>query len=234
MKASPSHDQRTRNRLLEAATRQFAERGFKYVTVRAICREAGANVAAVNYHFGDKMGLYRGVFEESAAAVKEVTRAAIEAGRGQPAADQLGAYVRRHCEAIFSRDGSNAASLQLLFHREMMNPTPAIASIVDRAMRPRFEYLLGVVADLVGRPKADATVVLAAAGIHLQVVTMRPHLVAHLLGGRLGAMFTPERVAAHITASSLAGLRALRRASVTGHAASRSPGARRPAAARRR
>ena len=52
-------DPRTRARLLKAAEQLFAERGFRKVTVREICHAAKANVAAVNYHFGDKLGLYR-------------------------------------------------------------------------------------------------------------------------------------------------------------------------------
>ena len=46
-------DRETRERLLKAAEALFAERGFKRVTVREICLAARANVAAVNYHFGD-------------------------------------------------------------------------------------------------------------------------------------------------------------------------------------
>ena len=44
----PIGDQETRQRLLDAAARLFAEHGFEKVTVRDICKEAGANVAAVN------------------------------------------------------------------------------------------------------------------------------------------------------------------------------------------
>src|SRR5947209_10253431 len=48
----------TKTRLLEAAGAEFAEKGFDVARIRSICQRAGANVAAVNYHFGDKEQLY--------------------------------------------------------------------------------------------------------------------------------------------------------------------------------
>jgi AcrR family transcriptional regulator len=53
----------TRQRLLEAAGAVFAERGFRATTVREICHRARANLAAVNYHFGDKERLYGAVLQ---------------------------------------------------------------------------------------------------------------------------------------------------------------------------
>jgi AcrR family transcriptional regulator len=51
----------TEKRLLEATGAIFAEHGYRSATVRQICEKARANIAAVNYHFGDKEGLYRAV-----------------------------------------------------------------------------------------------------------------------------------------------------------------------------
>ncbi|WP_421900844.1 TetR/AcrR family transcriptional regulator [Maridesulfovibrio sp.] len=51
-------DQTTKERILESASRVFCETGFKATTVRDICAAADANVAAINYHFGDKRKLY--------------------------------------------------------------------------------------------------------------------------------------------------------------------------------
>jgi len=55
----------TRARLLDAAAHVFAEHGFQAATIRDICTRAGANVAAVNYHFRDKAGLYLAVLRHS-------------------------------------------------------------------------------------------------------------------------------------------------------------------------
>ena len=48
----------TRQRLIDAAGTIFAEKGYEAASVRDICTAAGANLAAVNYHFGGKRELY--------------------------------------------------------------------------------------------------------------------------------------------------------------------------------
>jgi AcrR family transcriptional regulator len=48
----------TRRRILAAAERLFAEKGFEATSVRDITSEAGCNVASVNYHFRGKENLY--------------------------------------------------------------------------------------------------------------------------------------------------------------------------------
>lgn len=51
----------TRTQLLDAAERLFAERGFRGTSVRAVTDLAGANLAAVGYHFGSKAELLAAV-----------------------------------------------------------------------------------------------------------------------------------------------------------------------------
>ena len=53
----------TRQRLINAAGQIFSEKGFEATTVREVCLAAGANIAAIHYHFGDKESLYAAVFE---------------------------------------------------------------------------------------------------------------------------------------------------------------------------
>lgn len=59
----------TKERILHTAARMFSERGFDNVSLRDITKGAEVNIAAVNYHFGSKVGLLTAVFEEYAAPV---------------------------------------------------------------------------------------------------------------------------------------------------------------------
>ncbi len=59
----------TQERLLEAAEALFAEKGFEAVSLRDITAQAGANVAAVNYHFGGKENLINAVMGRHAMPI---------------------------------------------------------------------------------------------------------------------------------------------------------------------
>jgi AcrR family transcriptional regulator len=212
-------DRRTRKRLLDAATRLFADRGFRYVTVRAICRAARANVAAVNYHFDDKMGLYREVLEDAASVVTKMTAEAIEAGEGLPADERFRAYVRINCQYIFRAGPKNR--LQQLMHRELQEPTAMLDAIIDRVWKPRLEYLGGIVGELLGLPPDDARVGRVLLSVHAQIVMFKPSPVQRRMGRNVEQIFDPAEVANHIIAFSLAGFGAYRAAPAAPAAAGR-------------
>ena len=53
----------THQRIMDAAERLFAERGYAGASMRRIVTEAGVHLAAVNYHFGSKRELFGAVLE---------------------------------------------------------------------------------------------------------------------------------------------------------------------------
>src|SRR5688500_1118917 len=93
MDKSPQDNDTTRQRLLEAAGEVFAEQGFSKATVRDICTRAGANIAAVNYHFGDKEKLYCAVVRYAQGCALEKYPPYMGLGPDAPAADRLRAFV---------------------------------------------------------------------------------------------------------------------------------------------
>jgi AcrR family transcriptional regulator len=62
----------TRTQLLDAAERLFAEHGFRGTSIRAVTTLAGANLAAVGYHFGSKAELLAAVVRR---AIEPITAA---------------------------------------------------------------------------------------------------------------------------------------------------------------
>ncbi len=56
---------RTREKLIRYAKRLFAKKDFSAVSIREIAKNAKVNSAGISYHFGNKLGLYKSILEES-------------------------------------------------------------------------------------------------------------------------------------------------------------------------
>jgi len=205
----PTADQDTRGRLLDAAIRLFADAGFKRVTVRAICRAAHANVAAVNYHFRNKLGLYREVTEVGITVLQETTTLAVQAASTGTPEEKLSAYIRVVTERLVGSTGHEW--LQRFIAREMADPTPALASLVDRGLRPRLEHLGRIIGEILQLPPDDPRVLECVTSTHAQILMFRDNPITHRLRVRAKLRApTPEEIADHITTFSLAGIRAIR------------------------
>lgn len=87
----------TRERLLLAATRLFADSGYRGASVRDICNQAGANPGAISYHFGGKRQLYRSVLRQAAAVLAEMGPASDSEDRTDSLSmvETLGLILRR-------------------------------------------------------------------------------------------------------------------------------------------
>src|SRR5262249_21893433 len=208
MKKPAAPDLETRERLLTAAERLFAERGFKKVTVRDICRAARANVAAVNYHFGDKDGLYREVLRKAIDVVRDTTEAGRKAGEGRPPEVKLERYFRIFLGRVTAPGHEN---LHRLLQRELDDPTAALDAFVEEAVRPRVEYIASIVVEIICGEPTDADVLRCVASISAQaVVYLRKNPIAERLGFSFkGTPAEIDEAARHIAAFSLAGVRAV-------------------------
>ena len=200
-------DRETRERLLKAGAQLFADRGFKKVTIRDICRAARANVAAVNYHFGDKTALYREVLQLAIETMRSTNDAAREAGAGLAADERLRQYIKVSMCRVMS---GNATWIARLMHREMTDPTPTFDVILEQAFRPRMDDLAAMVAEILDCAPDDARVSQCVASIHAQWMLFVPNPIASRFRAKLQIRTDDAaRLAEHITTFSLAGIHAL-------------------------
>jgi len=203
-----SEDRETRARLLHAAARLFAERGFARVTVRDICKKARANVAAVNYHFGGKDGLYRAVMRHAMETMQATTAAASEAGRGLPAAERIRAYVSVFADRLLGVH--HETWIHQLMLREMSDPTPALAMVAEEVLKPRMAYLSGAIAELLHCAPDDPRVLRCALSVTCQFNSMLwTRAVAKLLDAEAGVPGSIDEIAEHIARFSLGGMTAV-------------------------
>lgn len=196
----------TRQALLEAGGAVFAERGFQGTTIRDICRRAGTNVAAVNYHFGDKAALYREVLRYSHVRAMEKYPLDLGVSPQAPATERLRAFIRSFLLRIF--DAGPTAWHAKLIMREMIHPTGALDRVVEERFRPIADHLTGILRELLGSRAPAETLRLCAASIVSQCVFYhhcRP-VISRLFPEIRLDMAHLDALADHITRFSLAGL----------------------------
>lgn len=105
----------TAERLLDAAERLFAERGVDAVSVRAVNAAAGANVAAVHYHFGSKEALVLAVLRRRMDVLGERRRTMLGALPHPPGVRAVvETLVVPLAELSADRDGSGRAYVRFL------------------------------------------------------------------------------------------------------------------------
>lgn len=194
-----------RERIADAAGEIFAERGFDGTTVRDICQKAGANIAAVNYYFGDKQRLY-------VEAVVRAHRWRMEQARlpewsdGTPAETKLADFISTFIRRV--RTGPEGTWHTKLMMREMANPTAACAEIVQSSIRPQFEILLEILRELLPADASEDQLRLTAFSIVGQCLFYHfaDPVIRNLLSPEQYSAFDIARLAEHITNFTLASL----------------------------
>ena len=199
----------TRERLLAAASEEFALRGFANARVRHIVDQAGANLAAVNYHFGGKEGLYR------ATLARLTARKPLRRPHSNPRGLDSRQRLERRVQAVLERFvvHTNGTTLGRILAHEAMNPTAHLDEVIAESLKPELAELRTLLADVVPGAPADA-IGLAAIGVLGQCLLYqfaRPALARAFPGLPEGRALC-RTVAAHVTSFTVAGLRALEQA----------------------
>jgi TetR/AcrR family transcriptional regulator, regulator of cefoperazone and chloramphenicol sensitivity len=203
----------TRQRLLDAAGRIFAARGYAETTVAEICREAGTNPAAINYYFGAKDALYvqswRHAFEQSLKNHPFDGGVPADASPEERLRGHIDSFIQRALdEESYSIDMSN---------RELSSPTGLLSEIRRDSIQRVRESMSRVIAELLGPGANEQDVQFCRRSIMAlcfgQLVRRRLHWNSK---GRPEDCVETERVdrdeyARHVFEFSIAGIREIGR-----------------------
>lgn len=205
---SVSSDQdSTRSRLIEVAGGVFADKGFRAATIREICEKAGANLAAVNYHFRDKEGLYHEVLASTIRTSLERYPADGGVSREAPPTERLEGVVRAYMKRTLCQDQPTWKGR--LMARELVDPTGAVPKIIQDVARPVHDTLVEIIGQLA--PGLDEE----GRWLCVQSVIAQCHFFRHaqdvlvVLRPEWGELSVEERIVRlteHITQFTLAGL----------------------------
>jgi TetR/AcrR family transcriptional regulator, regulator of cefoperazone and chloramphenicol sensitivity len=153
------HDD-TRARILQAAGPIFAEYGYRAATIKQITDAAKANVAAVNYHFGDKSKLYLEVLRR---ALPDPGGPIFCTQPGYCPREQLRIFISNYLAFMLGEDHPKWHGQVLA--RELESPTEALPKLVEENLRPCTMHLENVVREIYVRQPDQEQIRLVAHSI---------------------------------------------------------------------
>lgn len=151
----------TRARILAVALAAFGDSGFASVTTRQIAKEAGVNLPALTYYFGNKRGLYLACAHEIVARYREgmgaVALTSYAALQDPLTPDQARALLKRLFAALarFLLSTPGAQNPSLFVQREIASPGPAFEILYSELWRPGIELATDLIVQTTGGRLAD-------------------------------------------------------------------------------
>jgi AcrR family transcriptional regulator len=224
MRSAKKKGNNIRKRLLEVACEIFAQKGYRDATIVEICKRANANIAAVNYYFGNKKTLYveawRLAFHRSLEAYSP--------NGGVPSDAPAEERLRGRILATMQRLADPKSYEFEIIHKEMANPTGLLAEVMRKSIEPLRRELGGVVRELLGESASEQQVMLCQMSIRAQCFDMIVRERHHKMFAAAGIKeeLPSERpkievMADHVTRFSLAGIREMRHRIEAGELVSR-------------
>jgi len=159
---TPKDSEKTRARIIEAAGRLFAEKGFNGVKVRDIAREAETHLGALNYHFQTKQVLYREVLMAACldASISEKDQELLLQLEPRQA---LYTLIAESIKDYRRQTTSNWQSILLM--RECLEPSDVFSEVVDAYFKPLTSFTAGLIGRIVDKPADDPRVQFAVIGL---------------------------------------------------------------------
>ena len=141
----------TKERIIQAAGPLFAQHGYDGTTSKEICQQAGVNMAAVNYHFGSRDGLYVAVLEEVQdylLNIEVLKRLAQEEGSPR---EKIERFVDFFIEDAFGKNDWHVR----VWIRELLHPSPHIQQVIMQKGLPKFYIAAEIFEQALGYRRTD-------------------------------------------------------------------------------
>ncbi len=196
----------TRKRLLDAASEVFAQKGFRDAKVTDICKRANANVASVNYYFGNKVRLY---VETWLYTFQRFEGRAFLELEDAPPHDLLREYVLILMKSFTKDEGMRQFSR--LYMMELGNPTGLIEEEWRESVEPQRRRLHNILRKIIGQDAENQSILFCELSIVAQcriLLSVKQNDLEYLLGQTLDEKLI-RRLADHIITFSLAGIKAV-------------------------
>ncbi len=200
---------RTPARLLAAAIRIFAEKGFQETTIAEICLQAGTNIAAVNYHFRDKESLYLEAWRQ--AFHNELDAHPADGGVSPDAPPER--RLAGRIQSLIARIADEKSYSFAIINKEMAQPSRLLAEILDREIHPQRLEMLALIRECAGPGATEQQIRYC----HASIIGQCFHLLKmkHLQKSpsvffKFEDLKDTEGFAEHVVQFSLAGISAIR------------------------
>ena len=171
----------SKERILKAAIKLFAQKGYESTSIREICKEANANICMISYYWGGKKELYNGITDDLIARQNEYTKSFIDFNKDPQTLNKqeqiklLTNMLDKFITFFYSTNISKDLILFLL--KEQQNPN-------FTAQSPSFNYLKKVIAAVFNKDEKDKEIIFRTLFIISQVNSPRilPAFSLRLLG----------------------------------------------------
>ena len=141
----------TKALIIDCAGRLIAKYGYPSVTSKRICEEAKVNMAAINYHFGSRDGLYTAVLNEThdfLISIDELNKLYLS---DLSAKEKIETFVD-----IFIERLSNKKNWYLkVWAREIVNPSPFIKLILSKETLLKLSIVSKIFSEYIELPITD-------------------------------------------------------------------------------
>lgn len=165
------------HRILEAAGKIFAIKGFKSASVRKICTSADVNTAAINYYFGSKEALYIEVVKHWKDVAFKKYPFDFAQDESNPPEERLRYFIR--CVLLHTLYEVESPWFGTFMSRESIEPTKAILELTEDSIGPSLDILFSIVRKLLGEDTAEDFIHFYSASILGQCTFYQysPHII---------------------------------------------------------